>query len=336
MATRLIVRMFKPPQTTGARIKALAGLIVISVTISACGSSHPAPTATTATRAAAGALLPGTGRPPVTIGDKNFTEQFVLGELYLQALQAEGFNVSLDRNIGPTEVSIQAVASGNLSMYPEYLDVWNESVAGSKRTFSSPRRAYGNAERYARAHGLELLLPTPFSDTEAIAVTGAYANTNQLRTLDDLRRVGTTLTLGAPPEFAQSPTGLPAVEQAYGFTPAAVKSLNIGAQYQALDQGTVQAAYVNTTDGQLYNRGYRVLQDPRAVFGVGNVVPVVSQKVLAAEGSAFEGTIDSVSGLLSMRVIRQLNSEVDVYNDDPAAVAKEFLQSNGLVPASPS
>jgi osmoprotectant transport system substrate-binding protein len=209
-------------------------------------------------------------------------------------------------------------------------------VAGYRRTTASSRRAYANAEVYAQAHGLELLPPTPFSDTEGIAVTGAYAKANHLTTLEDLRRVAPTLTLGAPPEFQQSPTGLTAVEQAYGFTPAALKSLDIGAQYQALDQGTVQAAYVTTTDGQLYNRGYRLLQDPRAVFGIGNVVPVVSQKVLAAEGPAFQETIDDVSALLSMREIRSLNSDVDVYNQDPAVVAKQFLQANGLVPATTS
>jgi osmoprotectant transport system substrate-binding protein len=326
-------------QATGARIKVLAVVIATAVTISACGSNRRARTATTvttATQAATVPVLPGTGRPPVTIGDKNFTEQFVLGELYLQALQAQGFNVSLNRNIGPTEVSIQAVASGTISMYPEYLDIWNQSVAGYKRTSASPRRAYANAEVSAQAHGLELLSPTPFSDTEAIAVTGAYASANHLRTLEDLRRVASTMTLGAPPEFAQSPTGLTAVEQAYGFTPAALKSLDIGAQYQALDKGTVQAAYVTTTDGQLFNRGYRLLQDPRAVFGIGNVVPVVSQKVLTAEGPAFQDTIDTVSALLNTRVIRHLNSDVDVYNQDPAVVAKQFLQANGLVPASPS
>jgi osmoprotectant transport system substrate-binding protein len=324
--------------TKAARVRlgALAALLLIAGSVTACGAGGHATSAATTREATGTAVLPGSGKPPVTIGDKNFTEQFVLGELYLLALQAQGFNVSLNRNIGPTEISSQAVASGRLGMYPEYLDVWNESVAGYKRAFQSPRRAYGEAQRYGRAHGLELLAPTAFSDTEAIAVTRAYAKANGLRTLEDLRRVATTMTLGAPPEFQQSPTGLPQVEQVYGFTPAAVQSLDIGAQYHALDQGTVQAAYVTTTDGQLTNRGYQLLRDPRGVFGVGNVVPVVSDKVLAAEGPIFQSTIDSVTNLLSTRVIRQLNADVDVYNQDPAVVAKQFLQAQGLVPATTS
>jgi osmoprotectant transport system substrate-binding protein len=272
----------------------------------------------------------------VTIGDKNFTEQFVLGELYRQALAAEGFNVSINRNIGPTEVSYQAVASGRLAMYPEYLDVWNTSVAGYTKQFSSAQSAYQAAEEFAQAHGMVLLTPTPFSDTEALGILRSYGVDHGLRTMEDLGAAATDMTIGAPPEFQSSPTGLPAIEQAYGFSPAAVKPLDIGAQYTALERGTVQAAYVTTTDGQLSNRAFQLLRDPQSVFGVGNVVPVVSQKVLAAEGPDFAATIDRVSRLLTLRVMRQLNADVDIYNQDPAAVARQFLQAHGLVAISPS
>src|SRR5450755_1086496 len=77
--------------------------------------------------------LPGAGKPTVTIGDKNYTEQFVLGQLYLQALQAQGFT-DLNPNIGPTEVTVQALSSGTLGMYPEYLDTFNTAIAGDQRT----------------------------------------------------------------------------------------------------------------------------------------------------------------------------------------------------------
>src|SRR5436305_8998192 len=97
----------------------------VALCLSGCGNKSPdrahtppPPTSTTTT-------LPGADKPPVTIGDKNFTEQFVLGELYYQALKAQGFTVYLNRNIGPTEVRVQALESGRLALYPEYLDIWN-------------------------------------------------------------------------------------------------------------------------------------------------------------------------------------------------------------------
>jgi osmoprotectant transport system substrate-binding protein len=323
-----------------------AAALVLAAALGACGSSKPdapgsvsstpAAATTTTTTSATTSALPGTGKPLVTIGDKNFTEQFVLGELYRQALTAQGYNVVLNRNIGPTEVTTAALQSGRLGMYPEYLGTWDTAVAGYSRPFKNARAAYRAGQRYALAHGLQLLDPTPFSDTDAIGVTSSYALANDLHSLIDLRRVAQTLTFGAPPQFQQSATGLPALEQAYGFVPATFKPLDIGEQYQALDDGTVQAADVNTTDGALTTGKYTLLRDTRHVFGWGNAVPVVSAKVLAAEGPAFVTTIDRVSALLTTPVMRKLNAAVDISNQDPAAVAKQFLQAHGIIRATTS
>ena len=84
-------------------------------------------------------------------------------------------------------------------------------------------RAWG-----ATAHGFQLLDPTPFSDTPAIGVTLTYAVQHGLRAIGDLRKLAATLTIGGPPQFESSPTGLAGVEQAYGFAPAAFKPLPLG------------------------------------------------------------------------------------------------------------
>jgi osmoprotectant transport system substrate-binding protein len=299
--------------------------------------TSPSSTGTgTGTATTTAAALPGTGKPQVTIGDKNYTEQFVLGELYRQGLEAQGFNVALNQNIGPTQVTLQALKSGSLAMYPEYLNVFDTSVAGYVHGFRSPLAAYQGAQRYAAAHGLELLTPTPFSDTDAIGVTVGYAEANRLRSLGDLAKVARSLTLGGPPQFQQTSPGLPDLEQAYGFTPAAFKPLAIGDQYSSLDDGSVQAADVNTTDGQLASGNYRLLADPSTVFGWGNVVPVLSARAVAAEGPVFVSTIDRISALLSVSVMRQLNQAVDVSGENPSAVAMQFLETHGVIPpASP-
>jgi glycine betaine/choline ABC-type transport system substrate-binding protein len=208
-------------------------------------------TATTGTGTSTTPTLPGTGKPQVTIGDKNTDEQFVIGQLYLQALQAQGFKVSLNQNIGPTEVTVQALSTGSLAMYPEYLDVFDTAIARDTRHFRTQVDAYEAAQRYARAHGLVLLPPTPFSNTEAIAVTDAYAEQNGLSSIGDLRHIAGTWTLGGPEQFQQLPPGLAQLRAAYGVTPPAFRSLAIGDQYDELDAGTIQAADVFTTDGEL-------------------------------------------------------------------------------------
>jgi osmoprotectant transport system substrate-binding protein len=122
------------------------------------------------------------------------------------------------------------------------------------------------------------------------------------------------------------------LEQAYGFTPKAFKPLAVGAQYGALDDGSVQAAEVQTTDGQLASGNYRLLDDPAKLFGWGNVVPVVSLRALKAEGPAFVATIQRVSAKLTLPVMQELNQAVDVAGEDPATVARRFLETHGLIP----
>ncbi len=292
-----------------------------------------ATTTTTATSTTTATVtLPGAGKPPVTIGDENTPEQFLLGQLYYQALKAQGFPVTLNPNIGPTQVVQQALATGQLAMYPEYLDTWNSDVAGVHRAFKTRTEAYLAGQHYALQHGLELLNQTPFSDTNAIAVPFNYAVQNALQSVSDLIKVAPQLTLGGPPQFQQSATGLPALENTYGVVPAAFKPLEIGAQYHALDQGSVQAAVVNTTDPQLLSGSYPLLHDPENMFGWGNVVPVVSTRAIDAEGPIFAATINQVSALLTLDTMRELNAQVVLYGQDPATVAQQFLQEQGILP----
>ena len=288
-------------------------------------------TSTTSTSSTTPAL-PGTGKPAITVGDKNYTEQFLLGQLYIQALTAQGFSATLNQNIGPTEVTMQAMKAGSLSMYPEYLNVFNSAVAGYHRRFRTQLGAYQAAQRYALAHGLQLLgAPTPFSDTQGIAVTDAYAEQTRLRTSGDLRRVDRQLTMGGSPQFQQAAPGLPTLAATYGVVPAAFKPLAVGDQYAALNAATVQAAYVNTPDAELATGNYQLLADPRQSFGFGNVVPVVTGKVLAEEGPAFRDIIQRVDDALTTTRMREMNELVDIAQEDPATVAKQFLETHGLL-----
>src|SRR5437763_8839336 len=120
--------------------------LAVAVAVAACGSSSVSVSSSTSSSAQT-TVLPGTGRPPVTIGDKNFTEQFVLGELYYEALKAQGFSVQLNRNIGPSEVTLQALESGRLGMYPEYIDTWNQAIASDQRSYRNVRAAYEAGQR---------------------------------------------------------------------------------------------------------------------------------------------------------------------------------------------
>jgi osmoprotectant transport system substrate-binding protein len=273
--------------------------------------------------------LPGKGKPAIVMGDKNFTEEFILGELYRQALEAKGFTVTLKKNIGSSELTDKALTSGQIQMYPEYTGVILSVIEGKNTTPPSADAAYAQAKSFEESRGYELLNKTPFFDADAIATLKPFAQKNHLTTIADLKKLS-SWTNGGPPENKTRYEGIVGLHKAYGLYNVKFVPLTIGLQYQALDSGNVQTADVFTTDGQLKSGKYTILTDTKHIFGYQNVAPVVSKKLLASEGPAFAQTLNAVSAKLTNTVMQGLNAAVDIDKVDPATVASKFLQANGL------
>lgn len=309
-------------------LRALLPLLAAFALVAALGGCGGDGGGTTSTRAAS--TLPGASRPPVTLGTQSVPEQVLLGQLYQQALEAKGFAVALKQNIGSTQVADQALRAGQIDLYPEHIGVFDAAVAGDGTARRSVAAALAAGRRYARAHGFRLLAATPFSDTDALVVLPDYARAHRLASVADLAAVG-RLRLGAPPDFRGRANGLPGLARAYGIRDVDFAPLTVGLSYQALDDGQIDAADVLTTDGQLQSGRYVLLTDPKHLFGFQNVVPVVSARVLRAEGPAFAATLDKVSRALTTGAMQRLNAAVVLDKRSPADAARQFLQAAGLV-----
>lgn len=312
-------------------VSAAFALIALSAGIAACGSSSTtssssSTTATTATTAASG---PGVGKPAVTIGDKNFTEENILGQLYSQALQAKGYKVTLKENLGSTEIIYKALSTGQIDAYPEYTGILLTAIAGQTKEPPSAAEAYAQGKAFVEKQGLTLLNYTPFYDSDALATLPSYATAHHLSSISDLKPLGKSAILGGPPEFATRYEGLVGLKQVYGVVPT-FKPIAIELSYKALESGQVNVQTVFTTDGQLLSGKFKLLADPKHVFGFQNVAPVVKKSVLAAEGPAFEQTLNGVSALLTLHAIQQLNAAVSIDKQSAATVAHQFLAANGL------
>ncbi|MGI8864712.1 MAG: glycine betaine ABC transporter substrate-binding protein, partial [Solirubrobacteraceae bacterium] len=308
------------------RVFAGAGALLAVAVLVACGSSSSSSSSSGSSSAASG---PGKGKPPITIGDKNFTEEFVLGDLYAQALRAKGYTVNLKPNIGSSELTDKSLRSGQIDMYPEYTGVILSVLAMQTHRPASEDAAYAAAQKFEQSRGFTLLDKTPFFDADAMATLKPFAQKNHLVTLGDLKKLS-SFSLGAPPENKTRYEGLVGMKQAYGITNVKFVPLTIGLQYSALDKGSVDTANVFTTDGQLQSGKYVILTDTKHIYGFQNVAPVVSSKLLAKEGPAFAQTLNAVSAKLTTHVMQQLNAAVDIQKVDPATVASKFLQANGL------
>jgi osmoprotectant transport system substrate-binding protein len=315
------------------RIAALA-MLVAALALAACGGSDNSSSGTSSSStssAAAAPAQPGKGKPPVTIGTKDFTEEFILGELYKGALEAKGYTVNLKKNIGATEIIDTALTSHKIDGYPEYTGESVATVAKRNEPAKTADEEYQLAKQFYATRGETVSDPTPFEDVDAIATTKAYAQKNGLTTMEDLKKLG-KFSLGARPEFKNRQQGLAGMKKVYGITNANFRQLALGVQYQALDTGKVDTANVFTTDAQLASGKYTVLKDPKGVFGFQNVAFVIDDKKLAALGGAqFMGVINSVNKLLTTPAITSMNKAVSIDKQDEATVAKQFLQANKLV-----
>jgi osmoprotectant transport system substrate-binding protein len=294
--------------------------------VSGCGGNGASGPSTTPARHG-----PGVGRPPLVLGNEGFTEQRILGELYSQALRARGYPVRLRSDLPTREAADRALVEGQIDGSPEYIGTILAVVAGRPQPPTGLAAAYRAVRAVEARRGFAALPPTPFSRTDGLAATASYARAHALASIGDLAAVG-RFALGGPPDFPRRTSGgQRSLRRTYGLSEARFVPLSLGAEYGALDRGRVQSAVVTTTDARLRSPRYAVLDDPRHVFGIQNVVPVFSRAVLGAEGPGFARTVNAVSAKLTTAAMRRLNAAVEVQKRTPAEAAHDFLRAQGLL-----
>ncbi len=269
----------------------------------------------------------------VSLGTKDFTEEFVLGQLYKQALEHKGITVDYHENIGSTEVIQTALRSGKINAYPEYVGEIVQTAYHVKKLPKTAQAWWALAKSRLAKDGFTLTNPTPFYDVDAIAVRKADAVKYNLKTLYDLRRLQnssqrpTNFSIGARPEFKNREEGYLGMKHVYGLTKLKYVSLALGLTYKALGQKKVFCVNVFSTDAQLASGKYTVLTDPKLIFGVQNVAVIVKQKVATPQVVSI---LNAVSAKLTLPAILAMNKATQLNKQNPADVAKKFLQANGL------
>jgi osmoprotectant transport system substrate-binding protein len=326
------------------RTAAVAALAVLTLVLAGCGGGAPGGPAGSGGGAAAPsssgagvglpAGTPGQGKPAVTVGDKDFSEAFLIGDLYEQALKAKGYTVNLKANVGGSEVIDSAFKAGQIDVYPEYTGEILSSVAGDQGRTTSAEETWQKAKAFEEANrGATLLPQTPFQDIDVVIVKPEFASAHNLKAIGDLKNVGPGgqgVSWAAQPPDKTRYAGLVGMQQAYGLTNVAFVGVDVGVTYSALDTGTVNSADAFSTDGQLTTNKYTVLDDPEHIMGFQHVAPVVKQSVLAAQGPEFAQTLNWVDSLLTQQAILQMNAAIQLNHVDPATVAQKFLAANGL------
>ena len=295
------------------RLRLLTGVAAMVVALAGCGGGG-------------GGSKTAQQLPTITVGTKNFTEQYILGELYARTLRKAGFRVVLKSDIGSSEIIDKALTAGSLDMYPEYTGVLLSEIAGDTRRPGTAREAYQRAKAFEEKRGFTLFSPTPFSDSNALAVLPSFARKHNLKTIADLKHVR-GLRVGALPEFQTRFEGSVGMDSVYGVNKFKFVPLQFPARYDALDKGKVDVLAVFTTEGQLSAGRYVVLQDPRNLFAFQNLAPVIRRDLARKYGQRLSGPLDALSKRLTTDQMRRMNAAVDLNGQKPATVAQRFIET---------
>jgi osmoprotectant transport system substrate-binding protein len=329
--------------TTDTRLRALFALLaaaVLAIGVAACGSDDSEDSDSSSsegeeTSSTAIEENPDNNGVQLTIGSKNFTEQIVLGEIYAQALEAAGYEVETDLNLGSEQVALKALQSGEISGYPEYTSTALTSFFGfaPEEVPGDPQQAFEESQADFEQEGLVAYPPTPFSSANAVGTLAATAEELGLESISDLEE-NQDLTLAGSPECRQRIDCLAGLEEYYGldglrenFTP-----VDIGLRYEVLDKGNADLSILFTTDAQLFvSDEYTTLTDDQGVLPAGNILFVASQQAAEEAGPDFGTTIEAVQENLSLEVMQELNARVDLDKEKPEDVAADYLEEFGYI-----
>jgi glycine betaine/choline ABC-type transport system substrate-binding protein len=287
----------------------------------------------TSARPDAGRPLPARASRQITVGSANFAESTLIGEIYAQILQARGYQVVRRFDLGSREVYYRQVTSGEVDVMPEYNGALASYIGAASGDGSGPTTTDAvNAQlRRKLPPTLELLPSARAEDKDSLTVTARTADQYGLRSIDDLRDVPPGFVVGAASEFESRREGMVGLRAAYRLN-LSFQPLQTGDRrslVQMLENGSIQAANLFTTDPAIAAKRFVVLADPNHLFSAQNVTPLIYRAALDAGARQ---ALSAVSDRLTTRDLLDMNARIDG-GKPTAAVATDWLKDVGLIPS---
>lgn len=284
-------------------------------------------------------LLMGTiamAKPTVTVGAKNFTEQYVVGEMISLLLQAHGFNVKED--FGLSSMALRnGMTSGQIDLSSDYTGTAWVLYLKQKQPIRNADELFNKVkEMDLKKNNLVWFDQTPIDDTYALAVTRKFAEEHNLKTLSQLATLVNAnpkkYIFGVDFEFYQRPDGFFAMAKDYDMHPlrSNVKAMQNGLSYQAINANQINVAMVFTTDGNLLKYKLKVLQDNRHFFPIYSLSFVGRQSIMNKYPQIKE-ILSPLARYLNNNIMQRLNYLVDSTNMNAKTVAKKYLEGLGLI-----
>lgn len=312
-----------------SRVLALG--LSLSVVAAACGSSSGGSDGS-GSSASAGRL----DGVDVTVGSKDFTENILLGEMLVQALEHEGASVKDQTNLGGTSVNRDALLNGEIDVYPDYNGTGWTVHLGQQDPSNDPQTLYEKtAEKDLAENNIKWIGRSPFNDTYGFAANGDLAKAEggfDLQGMADYLKAHSDATLCLETEFPDRPDGLILFEDATGYKvpQSQIQILDTGVIYTQTSQGDCDFGEVFTTDGRITALNLDLVEDP-GVFILYNVSYTMNNDVYEAHADVYDEVVNAILEPLDNAKMAELNAKVDVDGEDAKDVAKSYLQEIGLL-----
>ena len=267
-----------------------------------------------------------------TVGSKDFTEQFVLGQMAVLALEAAGADVNDQTNLGGTVVNRDALLSGDIDMYWEYNGTgWQVHLEQPDPSFDSEQLTQDVRELDLEENDIQWLGRSPFNDTYGFA-TPPDVGPVTLEEMATMIADDDSLTVCLETEFPTRDDGLVLFEEEYGVEvpESQIEILDTNVIYTETAQGNCDFGEVFTTDGRIAGLDLNLVDDP-GVFILYNVSLTMPTSVYDTAPEAFDTLVGSILEGLDNETMTELNRRVSIEGEDPADVAREYLEDNGII-----
>jgi osmoprotectant transport system substrate-binding protein len=287
---------------------------------------------------------PGTGVPfsePINIGTKNFTEQYVVGNLMSILLEERGYDVELKTGMSST-VLREAMENGDLDLCMDYTGTQWLTYTGHEFGGESPAEIYQLTKESDAEAGLVWLDPIWCNNTYAIAVTEDFSQEHGVETLSDfagyVNEMEGEVDFASDFEFYSRPDGILGLQVHYGFAfkPANVTTVLPGLTFEYLEQGRSTAAMVFGTDPVTVKFGWVVLQDDKNFWPPYDLAPYLRKEVVDAKPEVVDVLEELVQAFpqdpaAARAEMTALNAKVDIDMMEPEDAARAWLEDKGLI-----
>jgi len=269
----------------------------------------------------------------ITVGAKNFTEQYVLGNMISILLENNGFEVTEKFGTG-SAITREGLTSGQTDLYAEYTGTASLVYLKHEEVITDPVELYNKVKKEdLEKNGIVWLDRSNINNTYAIALTKEQV-AEIGTTLSDLAKYVNQhhdLIWGIDHEFAERVDGLPGLAEHYGMdiNEENIKTMDPGLTYEALDRGQTDITMVFATDGKIKKYGLQVLKDDQQFFPVYNICVNVREEVLNKYPEIRE-ILKPISELDDV-TMTELNYQVDATGLPAKLVAKNFLREKGYI-----